>query len=324
MKNIRILTLLFLIIHTTVYSQDVRKLTLEIRNLKDGTGFCGNVYLNTDDGISQRFRCNDGNAVVYFFEETIQIGHTSLTIRQDEDGVANVNMDCLLRSNATIKLPKMSVEVKEFKYVPMPTEISEALQLFPSRSVEPKLKLDLQEYESYFPKKVFRTGNNSTKYLSKWFSWHLQRMNEPVLCHKYPNDVYRFTWTSLSYFYEYDPYSVRIEVQEDGTAILFCSYYYNKDNKKNAACFDVISISSQSFEQFLQIINEIDLRDKTFTRDVENHSVFYSLESNINGQYHIIFRGDGEDEGMEELREFLWALTGLGENKIVHRRQRIE
>lgn len=42
--------------------------------------------------ISQRFRCNDGNAEVYFFEETIQIGHTFLTIRQDEDGIANVKM----------------------------------------------------------------------------------------------------------------------------------------------------------------------------------------------------------------------------------------
>ena len=218
----------------------------------------------------------------------------------------------------------MSVEVKGLDYVPMPTDLSEAMKLLPCRTLETKLKPDLQEYGNYFPKKVFRTGNNSTKYLSRWFSWLLQCLNEPILCNKYPNDVYRFTWTSLSYIYDYDPYSVRIEVQDDGSAVLFCSYYYNKDNKKNSVCFDVSTISSQSFEKFLQMINRIGSRNKTFTTDAESHSVFSALEANVNGKYHVIFRAEGEDEGMEELRRFLWNLTGFGENKIVHKRQRIE
>lgn len=324
MKIIKILSLLFLIVHNAVYSQDVRKITLEINNLKDDTGFCGNVYLNTEYGISQCFRCEDGIVEIHCLEETIQSKLTFITIRQEESGIANVNMNCLLSSKAPIILPKISVGVKDFKYVPMPTELSDAIKLLPCRGVESKLKPDLQESESYFPKKVFRIGNNSTKYLSRWFSWQLQRMNEPILCHNYSNDVYRFTWTSLSYFYGYDPYSVRIEVQENGSALLFCSYYDNKDNKKNEAYFDVVTISSQSLEQFLQIMKEVDLRDKTLTRDIENHSVFYSLEANVNGKYHVIFRSEGEDEGVEELRRFLWDLTGLGENKIVHKRQRIE
>lgn len=71
-------------------------------------------------------------------------------------------------------------------------------------------------------------------------------------------------------------------------------------------------------------MNRIDLRNKTITTDVENHSVFNALEANIDGKYRVIFRGEGEDEDMEELRRFLWDLTGLGENKIVHKRQRIE
>lgn len=324
MKINRIFVFLFLLVHTVVYSQDVRKLTLEIKNLNDDTGFCGNVYFKTERGILQCFRCEDGIVEINFLEETALSSSTFIAIRQEEVGIANIDLDCLLRSNAPIKLPKMSVEVKEFKYVPMPTELSEAIELLPCRTLETKLKPDLQEYESCFPKKVSRTGNGFTKYLAKWFSWNLQHLNEPVLCHKYPNDVYRFTWTSFSYIYDYDPYSVRIEVQDDGSAILFCSYYYNKDNKKNAVYYDVFAISSQSFEQFLQKINEINLRDTTFTTNVEGHSVFNSLEANINGKYHVIFRGDGEDEGMEELREFLWGLTGLGENKIVHKRQRIE
>ena len=324
MKIIRIFALLFLLAHTVAYSQDVRKLTLEIKNLKDDSGFCGNVYLTTEYGISQCFRCEDGVVEIHFLEETIQTNLTFISIRQDKAGVANVNMDCLLSSKAPVKLPKTSVEVKGFEYVPMPTELFEAIKLLPCRGVETKLRPDLQEYEICFPKKVFRTGNDFTKYLAKWFSWKLQHLNEPVLCHKYPNDVYRFTWTSLSYIYDYDPYSVRIEVQEDGSAMVFCSYYYNKDNKKNAVCFDVVTISAQSFEQFLRIMKEVDLRDKVFTQDIDNHTVFNAIEANIDGKYHVIFRGEGEDEGMEELREFLWSLTGLGENKIVHRRQRIE
>ena len=324
MKNIRLLTVSFVLLFSSAYSQDVKSLTLEIKNLIDGTEFCGNVYLRTDEGVSMPFHCTDGCVQLLFRESLIQTNNTFVSIRQDARGIANVNMDCLLSSNAPIKLPKMSVEVKGFRYVPMPTELSESLMLQPCRSEETKLKPDLQEYESSFPKKVSRTGNGFTKYLAKWFSWNLQHLNEPVLCHKYPNDVYRFTWTSFSYIYDYDPYSVRIEVQDDGSAILFCSYYYNKDNKKNAVYYDVFAISSQSFEQFLQRINEINLRDTTFTTNVEGHSVFNSIEANINGKYHVIFRGEGEDEGMEELREFLWGLTGLGENKIVHRRQRIE
>lgn len=253
MKNIRLLTVLFILLFSSAYSQDVKRLTLEIKNLKDSTGFYGNVYLRTDEGLSMPFYCTEGCVQIFFYENLIQTNKTFISIRQDVYGIANVNMDCLLSSKAPIKLSKISVVVKEFKYVPMPTELSESLMLQPCRSEEIKLKPDLQEYESYFPKKVYRTGNNSTKYLSRWFSWHLQRMNEPILCHKYPNDVYRFTWTSLSYFYDYDPYSVRIEVQDDGTAILFCSYYDNKNdnnNKKSTVCLDVSTINSQSFELF--------------------------------------------------------------------------
>ena len=66
------------------------------------------------------------------------------------------------------------------------------------------------------------------------------------------------------------------------------------------------------------------MKDEVFTTGVENNSILYSFEANINGQYHVIFRGEGEDPALDELQKFLWSLTGLGENKIVHRSQRIE
>lgn len=323
MKSIRFLVLLSLLLPAAVYSQDVKRLTLDIKNIKDDSGFCGNVYLNTEDDITQRFLCENGNVEIYFFEETLT-SRSFITIRQDENGIANVDLDCLLGFKAPIKLPKLSIEVKEFKSVPLPTELSEVLKLYPSRNGESKLKPDLNECASYFPKSICKSDNNYTEYLPKWFSWNLKRLQESVLSHKYPNDVYRFTWTSLSCFYEYDPYSVRIEVQDDGSAVMFCNYYDNKDNNKCKVYLDVIALPPQSFEQFLQRINAIDLRGDTFTSDIEKHSVFYALEASINGQYHVMFRGDGEDEGMEELRRFLWDLSGLGENKIVHKRQRIE
>lgn len=323
MKIIKLLSLL-LIMSFPAFSQNIKELTLEIKDLENDTGYCGNVYVKTDNGISQPYSCENGNVQIIFTENPLQIERTFITIRQNNTCVANINMKCLLSSNAPIKLPKMSVEVKKFIDITTPTEISEVLKLLPNGIDESKLKPDLKDDSSFFPKRVFRKANDRTKYLANWFAWQLQFLNEHTLCDNYPNNVYRLTWISNQYSYEYDPYSVRIEMQKDGFAILFCNYYCSEEKGRDKINCDIISLDSQSIEQFMQKVNDLNVKDEVFTTGVENNSILYSFEYSINGQYHVIFRGEGEDPALDELQKFLWSLTRLGENKIVHKRQRIE
>ena len=160
-----------------------------------------------------------------------------------------------------------------------------------------------------------------------WYSWHLLRLEEKELCNDTQKDVYRFTMVSNDYFYTYEPYSLRIEPRENGTAVMYCMYEkYNECEEKSLFC-DIVPFDEETLLNFQNILKEMRFWEAIPT---ENPNELYKtrktniLEANINNQYHVIFRGENEDEGMEELRRFLWNLTGLGENKIVHRRQKIE
>lgn len=323
MKIIKIL-LLLLLTSFHIYSQNVKELTLEVKNLSDGTGFYGNVYLMTFNGLSQPYSCENGNVQIIFDDSLMNTNRTFITIRQDNNSIANVNMNCLISSKGPIILPKMSVEVKEFSSIPMLTELSEILILLSNGSDEKKVNPDLKDDGGFYPKRVFRKANDQTKYLANRMAWLLQFLNEPILCNKHSTNAYRFTWTSNQYPYEYDPYSVRIEIQEDGHAIMFCNYYCGKEERGSKLNCDIISMDSLSLGQFIQKTNDVDLKDEVFSAGAENNSIIYSFEANIDGHYHVIFRGEGEDPALDELQRFLWSLTGLGENKIVHRRMRIE
>ena len=160
-----------------------------------------------------------------------------------------------------------------------------------------------------------------------WYTWNLLRLKEDELCNGSLKDIYRFTMVSNTYFYTYDPYSMRIEPDENGTAVMYCSYErYDECERKTLYC-DIVPLGREDYSRFQNIVKQMQFWE---AKPTENPYNLYKtkktniLEANIDGQYHVIFRGDGEDEGMEELREFLWGLTGLGENKIVHKRQRIE
>ncbi len=160
-----------------------------------------------------------------------------------------------------------------------------------------------------------------------WCTWNLLRLKEDELCNGSLKDVYRFTMVSNSCFYKYEPYSMRIKPFENGTAIMYCSYErYDECERKELYC-DLVPLDEENYSRFLNIVKQMRFWE---AKPTENPNDLYKtkktniLEANIDGKYHVIFRGEGEDEGMEELREFLWELTGLGENKIVHKRQRIE
>lgn len=297
--------------------KDLMQLSLEIKNL-DGSGFCGNVYLRDDQGRFKCYCCENGIANIIFLKSDYDTCSTSLTIRPNKSDVVNVSLDCLLNSNSVIKLPTISIEAVEYKKVAYLKSELEILQYLSVRCEEGKLFPSQIEY-SYFPKKVQRDDSLS---IAENCSVYLKRLDEPVLCHNYHKEVYRFTWMSSWFFYEYDPYAVRIEAQEDGSAILFCNYHtYNK----GCGC-DVFPISSQTFEQFKKMINDIGRKAPTFTGNERLNDVYFCLETKVNGRYHVIFRGEGEDVKLDDLQQFLWNLIGLGNNKRVHnqRWQRIE
>ena len=166
-------------------------------------------------------------------------------------------------------------------------------------------------------------STRAAEFAGGWYSWNLLRLNEPVLCNGSVNDIYRFTWIANTFFHEYDPYSVRIERQDEGSAIVYCNYESRSGKEISSLCCNIFFINANTFNQFLELVNTIRFeKGKTLTHQKgwQNSSVTMILEISNNSKYHVIFRGNGEDEGMEELRHFLWNLTGLGENKIVHMR----
>ncbi|MBR7024083.1 MAG: hypothetical protein IKI09_11555 [Bacteroidales bacterium] len=160
-------------------------------------------------------------------------------------------------------------------------------------------------------------------------SFVLMELNEPILHENYGmgQNVFRLTWISKEMFYDYEPYSIRLEHTPSDNTIMYVSYQKWNECDEKEMYVNIVSMKKGDYEQFLRLMETTGFYNKTTIwedEDLFDYSNMLILEANIDGQYHVIFRGDGEDEGMEELREFLWGLTGLGENKIVHRRQRIE
>ncbi len=170
---------------------------------------------------------------------------------------------------------------------------------------------------------------NDSEFYENWCSLNLYELKEPVLFEESQTNVYRFTWFINNGIHRlYEPYSIRIEPNAvRGDAIMYFCYRYWDFCEEFPIFCDIIPIEGDVYRLFMQLIGKVNFWEKPSIIDDKDSfagSYLNILEANINGQYHVIFRGDGEDEGMEELREFLWGLTGLGENKIVHRRQRIE
>lgn len=171
-----------------------------------------------------------------------------------------------------------------------------------------------------------RTAFNTAETLIGWYSWHLLRLQEKELCNECVNNTYRFTMISNFHYYNYEPCSFRIELRDDGQAVLYCSYEKRNAYEKELYC-DIYPMDEQDLSGFQKLLNKIDFWNACPNDEpasLAEKSINYILEANVDGQYHVIFRGEGEDPALDELQKFLWSLTGLGENKIVHKRQRIE
>lgn len=164
-------------------------------------------------------------------------------------------------------------------------------------------------------------------FMNNYCSIRLAMLREPILFDSCLTDTYRFTWfVNNDYYHAFDPYSIRIVPNNSKDALMYVSCCYLDCCESTTLICYVIPIPETSYNEFLGYFDEMCFYKKTSIIE----SAFFEfpstsiLEANIDGQYHVIFRGEGEDPALDELQKFLWSLTRLGENKIVHKRQRIE
>lgn len=364
---------LFLLTQLVSFSQQVRKLALEIKSSVSSEGYNGEVFLKTEDGICQSAESKDGFVDLYFFDYLSK--DAFLAIQQDRGGILNVSLGCLLNAESVITTPCLTIKVKENK-IETRDDLDFLITLLPNRQIEHKVKPDFspdwQKRETgkvfwYYPTKTlldtdfynhlvrdtaylngFYTeygyypndrdldkialsmATKSAEFVGGWYSWNLLQLKEPILFNGTDSDTYRFTWIGNTYFHEYDPYSVRIEKMNDGSAMVYCSYKNNSRESGSGSSSlycDIFPMDKETFCKFLNLVNINEFLKKSSLVNQEGEkddSETRIFEICKNGQYHVVYRYKGEDTDMDELQKFLWNLTGLGENKIVHRRQRIE
>jgi len=157
--------------------------------------------------------------------------------------------------------------------------------------------------------------------LAGWYSEQLIHLNEPILSNGYPNEVYRLTWSNPVFYYTYNPYCMRVEV-ENGEAFLYSSYYKWDDCEGYRFYCDIFPLDKTTFDQFAELVKNSNLLlEKPL---LDNGGLSYIFESYTEGKYHVVFRGKGESEALDEIQQFLWNISQLGENIMVRTKKRIE
>ncbi len=160
-----------------------------------------------------------------------------------------------------------------------------------------------------------------------WCSENLLGLSEPNFSNGYDKNVFRLTWISSYNQYLYDPYSIRIEMDVENNPIMHLSCkMFDFCGDKIIIC-KIIPMTDSEYQKFLYLVDEYhywELPSRVDQGEGESEFAFSILEGIFNGRYHVIYRDAKRDKGMMKIRKFLWDLTGFGENKIVHKRQRIE
>lgn len=158
--------------------------------------------------------------------------------------------------------------------------------------------------------------------LVAWYSEQLILLNEPILCNGYAQEVFRFSWSNNAFFYKYNPYCMRIEPDDNGTAILFCSYNkYDLCEGYQSFC-DIIPLDQKTFGLFVKLFEKMNFWNEKSMLD--NGGSNCILEAFKDGHYHVVFRGKNENSVLEEIQGFLWDLLGFDENSIVKIQPKIE
>ncbi len=355
---------LLLFLSLSGFSQDLLRIGLLVSPLDEEKVCRGNVYLCISDSILKRcsvrqgqacFTINSLNLDKYVIAipqgdgSVYRVGLSALLLCQEpiimrsmkisvDVSIADKSID---EEQEVIHKPNTYYWISPYRTKEdILNEFGELLWYFPTEKLirpysyydefaSKNINFDLYKsvYGHYPTKKdidsiIKKQSFTDAELLAGWYSDRLIRLKEPILCNGYSQEVFRFTWSSEAAYHTYDPYCMRIEPDNHGGAMLYFSYLKWDICEEYSLYCDLFLMDQATYGEFCKIIQDTALwSDMPILDDGGSNLI---LEANVNGQYHVIFRGEGEDEGMEELREFLWSLTGLGENKIVHRRQRIE
>ncbi len=166
---------------------------------------------------------------------------------------------------------------------------------------------------NYFPDKIFSEKDSSNSFVNKWYSKHLTALKEPSI-YEQKNDegvlLFRFLW--LRTFHH--PISIRLEIQKDGTGLLFVKmtsgaggYEPGKIKKSYNKKIDKEGVS-----KFLELlINEgfweLPCRDDSMGLD----GAQWIIEALSEGRYHLVDRWTPEEGSVRKIGLYLLKLSKL-------------
>ncbi len=356
----RVLILIITVLFSKIcFSQSIEKWVFLIESREGENSFGKNVYLTKNDSILEVNPIDEEGEFSFEIDGDLAIQDLFIAFRQSENSIYRLNLQNFKDGKGMVVLSNMTIGLKKVLQINHQTNvfpladrrfyqrldrlnssIDECGDYFP---VE-KLKLSHSHYRNLIEKrldielfkKVFGhyptereldsladiESENEVREIADWLNNRLFVLEEPILSCGNKQQVIRFTWCKNREIYTYVPYCIRIEPSNQKGALMFVSYILWDTCEENLLYHDIIPIDDSTYNNIVDMGKGIVSNDNLSMYDQGGMNNIFEMYSN--NQYHVIFRGDGEDEGMEELRRFLWDLTGLGENKIVHKRQRIE
>lgn len=361
--NCAIIVVVLLILFTNnAYPQDMRELTLEVNFIdKEATYQTKHVvYLVYNDSILEKSSVSSDGLVSFQIEGDQQIQELFIIIRQDENSIARIRLEDLSHYQGFVDLPKMRIKFMSYKSIEKKSRFAIPVadrRFYSLAARQPCLNTSDQDYfpieklmysSAYYKKrqdKYINRGPFKDRYgrcptdkeidslieriaydealeRANWCDVRFSILNEPVLHDGNNKVLYRFSWSSNKADHLYVPYSFRIELDEGANAIMYCSYVLWDECDEDLVYHDVMLLDKTSFDSLSMMVGRADIIHNTPLLD--GGGLSYILETCKDGQYYVVFRGLDEDQSVEELQQFLWKLSGLKENKIVHRKLHIE
>lgn len=170
----------------------------------------------------------------------------------------------------------------------------------------------------YFPDKIFHEIQAVHDFIAKWYSSHLESMNEPSffdLRQDRKIHSYRFLW--LRSFDK--PVCVRIEINSDGSAWLVSKMTKGIGGSGPGEIFidATYPLSKNKAKTLLSCLENADFWNLTTKDDLQgNDGAQWIIEGVKNGKYHIVDRWSPEDGPFREAALYLINLSKLKSDEI--------
>lgn len=178
--------------------------------------------------------------------------------------------------------------------------------------------LPVTAQERYFPPKAFNDDVQLDQFVSGWYSSKLKILEEPSLLEMTGNrspETYRFLW--LRTFH--NPVAVRLEFENDGTAILFAKVATGNGSfpDKNARLVQNLSrpIGREEREKFQRLLERADFWTlPRGDRHRGNDGAEWIVEGVKESKYQVVVRWSPLDGAIREIGMML--AFGLADLKI--------